>query len=182
MKAELLTKDATLDDLSISDYRELFEEIRYDSAQDKYLSFDKFIDYIHSGYSKALWAQFSKQEIAPNRGMRNELRRARGLPVLPPTVAEVTAQASPDAEVVMIGDGVPDRIVMIEYTEPVTLRVNDSSVEIIENQPQKVVTTVTTKRKPVIRPVVSFEANARREALGVRWVDVIEAGLAELEI
>lgn len=182
MKVELLTKDATLDDLSISDYRELFEEIRYDSVQDKYLSFDKFIDHIHSGYSKALWAQFSKGEIAPNRGMRNELRKARGLPLLPPTVAEVTAQASPDAEVVMIGDGVPDRIVMIEYKSPVTIQVNDSSVEIIESQPRKVVTAVTTKRKPVIRPVVSFEANARREALGVKWSDVIEAGLRELEI
>lgn len=181
MNIELLTKDATLDDLSTGEYHELFEEIRYDSTLDKFLSFDKFIEHIHSVYSKALWAKFSSGEIAPNRGMRNELRAARGLPLLPPTVAEVTATASPDSEVTKIGQGTPDRIVMIEYTEPVTIQVNDSSVEIVENQPSKVVTSVTTKRKPMVRPVVSIEADSRRAAIGAKWADVIEAGLKALE-
>lgn len=172
----IVTKDATLDDLSVNDYHDLFYEVRYDSLTDKLMSFDKFINNVHSGYSKALWAQFYNHEILPNRGMRNELRSARGLPLLPPTVLEATSQSSPDSMVMRIGEGVPNRIVMLGRSKPFSLRVNESAVDIIEP-----VTRVTRKRKPVIRPVVNRNQEERRVNLGVKWVEVIEAGLLFLE-
>lgn len=175
----LVTKDATLDDLSVSDYHDLFYEVRYDSLTDKLMSFDKFIANVHSQYSKALWSQFYNKEIVPNRGMRNELRAARGLALLPPTVAEATNQSSPDSMVVRIGSDVPDKIVMIGHSQPFTISVNESAVEIIESKPH--VTTVTRQRKPLVRPVATIEHEKRRVELGVKWADVIEAGLKSLE-
>ena len=64
--------------------------------------------------------------------MRNELRAAMNLPLLPPTVAEATA-ASPDAAV----DGWRRRarnIVIMVSTTPVTLHVN-GAVQTVEKQP-----------------------------------------------
>ena len=174
-----VTKDATFDDLSVNDYHDLFYEVRYDSLTDKLMSFDEFIAHVHSSYSRALWAQFYNKEINPNRGMRNELRAARGLALLPPTVAEATAQSSPDSMVVKIGDEVPDKIVMIGHSKPITISVNESAVEIIESSVS--VTRVTRKRKPVIRPVATTEQEERRAKLNMRWGDVIEAGLMFFE-
>ena len=56
-----------------------------------------------------MWHQYEHGERALNRTMRNELRAAHEPALLlPPTVVEATAQASPDAAVWMVGDGVPE--------------------------------------------------------------------------
>ena len=172
----IVTKDATLDDMSINDYHDLFYEVRYDSLTDKLMSLDTFRNHIGSRFSKALWGQFHHREITPNRDMRNELRAARGMALLPPTVAEATSQSSPNSMVMRIGEGIPDRIVMIAQSKPFRLRVDESSVDIIEP-----VTSVARKRKPVVRPVATIEHEKRRLKMRVAWTDVIEAGLLYLE-
>lgn len=178
----LVTRDATLDNLSVGDYLEMCEELRpIDPKTGNRLSIDKFIARIGSQWSKPLWHQVIGGEKLPNRSQRNELRAAMGLPLLPPTVADATAQASPDAAVWMVGDGVPEHVIMVG-SEPVTLHVN-SGVSVVA--PQAHVTRVTGRqiqRKRYTRPCVSEAQNRRFLALPVRsWGDVIEAGLTVWE-
>ncbi len=179
----LVTRDATLDELSLSDYLEMCEELRpVDPKTGNKLSIDKFIARIGSQWSKPLWHQVIGGEKNLNRSQRNELRAAMGLPLLPPTVAECTAQASPDAAVWRVGEGVPEHVIMVG-SEPVTLHVN-SDVSVVE--PERHVTGVTTgqvRRKYRVRPWVSESQERRFLALPVRstWGEVIEAGLTVKE-
>ncbi len=173
----LVTRDASLDDLSAGDYRDIFAEIR------EKMSLDKFCALVGSQYSKAQWSKYEHSpDMQPTRRMRNELRIAVGRPELPVTVEQATRQASPDASVWQIGDGVPEHVIMVG-AEPVTLHVN-SGVSVVV--PQAHVTNVTggqVKRKYHVRPWVSESQNERFLALPVRssWGEVIEAGLAVIE-
>ena len=172
----LLTKDATLDDLSMGDYRDIFNELR------EKMSLDKLVDLLHSQYSKAQWSKFEHSpDMVLTRIMRNELRRAVGQPELPPTVAECTAQVSPDASVWQVGEGTPEHVIMVG-SSPVTLHVN-SGVSVVA--PERHVTVVTAgqiQREYTARPYVSKSQKERFLALPVRsWAEVIEAGLAALE-
>lgn len=179
----LVTKDATLDDLSAGDYLEMCEELRpVDPKTGNKLSIDKFIARIGSQWSKPLWHQVISGEKNPNRSQRNELRAAMGLTLLPPTVAECAAQASPDASVWKVGEGTPEHVIMVG-NEPVVLHVN-SGVSVIE--PERHVTKVTggqVKRKYHVRPWVSESQNERFLALpgGLRWSDIIDDGLTVQE-
>ena len=182
MTVTLVTKDATLDDLSAQDYRDIYAELRrLDMDPKDRISFDRFIAAIGSQYSKAQWAKYDAGETSLNRTMRSELRVAIGKPPLPLTIAEATAQASPDASVWMFGDGVPEHVIMVGES-PVTLYVNGT---VSTAAPECNVTKVTRHlqpRKRYIRPCVPFEYATRLEGLvGVSWLDVIEAGLSALE-
>ena len=97
----LITRDATLDDLSAADYKDVYDELRgRDPVTGAYaVSLDKFVTMVTSAYSKAQWSKYHNGEATLTRTMRNELRRAVGLAPLPPTVADATAAASPDAAV-----------------------------------------------------------------------------------
>lgn len=173
----LVTRDATLDDLSTGDYRDIFNELR------EKMSLDKLVDLLHSQYSKAQWSKFEHSpEMMLTRNMRNELRSGVGLPPLPLTVEQATRQASPDAAVWKVGEGVPEHVIMVG-SEPVTLHVN-SGVTVVEPQAHVTMVTVgSTMRKRYIRPCVSQEQNRRFLALPVRssWGEIIEVGLAVLE-
>lgn len=176
MKATMITRDATLDDLSAQDYADIFAEIR------ERMSLDKFCALVSSAYSKAQWSKYEHGGIAPTRTMRNELRRAVGRPELPPTVAEATAQASPDAAVWRVGDGVPEHVIMVTNA-PVTLRVN-GAVEVVPGMPE--VTEVTVPPRPrtrYVRPCIPERYAKRLAGLpsGSTWLDVIEAGFRTLE-
>lgn len=177
----LVTKDATLDDLSLSDYRDMVQELRGS------LSLDKLIEALGSQYSKPLWAKVEKGEIAPNRNQRNELRRYFKRPVLPPTVADATAAASPDAAVWQVGDGAAEHVIMVTTHRPITLHVN-GAVTIADDEPQQVrsddvtaVTRAVAPRRYYARPTASAAQNERRVRLGAKWADVLEAGLLALE-
>jgi len=177
----LVTRDATLDDLSITDYRDMVQELRGS------LSLEKLIAALGSQYSKPLWARVEKGEVPPNRNQRNELRRYYGMPLLPPTVAEATAAASPDAAVWQVGDGPAEHVIMVTTPEPITLHVNGAVSVATAPQPaapERHVTEVTRARRndrPCIRPVATPCQNSRRLALSASWRDVIDAGLAVLE-
>ncbi len=179
----LVTRDATLDDLSLSDYRDIFDELRpIDPKTGNRLSLDKFIASIKSQWSKALWGRYDNGEPVLNRSMRSELRVGVGLSPLPLTIEQATAQASPDASVWRVGAGVPEHVIMVG-SEPVTLHVNSGVTVAV---PQAHVTTVTVgqvRRKYRVRPWVSESQERRFLALpvGLTWGDVIDDGLAVLE-
>lgn len=171
----LVTRDATLDDLSVGDYRDIYDELR----QDK--SLGAVVALLNSEFSRAMWHQYEHGERALNRTMRNELRAAMNLPLLPPTVAEATAQASPDAAVWMVGDGVPEHVIMVSTT-PVTLHVNGAVQTVEKTANVTGVTRGQIQRKRYLRPCVPIEYAGRLQRLvGVSWQDVIEAGLAAME-
>ena len=153
----LVTRDATLDDLSLQDYADMVAELR------QAMSFDKMIAALGSVYSKALWAKVA-DGATPNREQRNELRRYFGKPALPPTVAECTSQASPDAAVWTVGEGVPDTVVMVALSEPVTLRVN-GTVTVCDSLPVLPSRNAVAPRKAYWRTCMSIEQKQRTEAL-----------------
>jgi len=178
----MVTKDATLDNLSLQDYVDMVQDMRTT------LSLDKLIAVLNSQYSKPLWSKVEKGEIAPNRAQRNELRRHYGMPLLPPTVAEATAAASPDAAVWQVGEGVPSVVIMVTEQEPITLYVNGSVSQVSDNaamprNDRVTAVTSTEGRKAYYAARAARRAaqNARREVLGVKWDDVTEAGLKALE-
>lgn len=175
MTVTKVTQDATLDDLSAIDYRDIFTELRQN------LSLDKLIAQIGSAYSKAAWNRYEKGDYDLTRTMRNELRLAVGLPALPETVADaVASRTSPDASVWVAGDGTAGTVILVADGVKTTLHVNGVVSEVHET-PCNPSNSSATPRKPLIRPVASKAQDERRKALKTSWRDVIEAGLKSLE-
>lgn len=180
----LVTRDATLDNLSSQDYRDIFTELRQN------LSLAQLTDVMRSQFSRASWSKYERNEMELNRTMRNELRQAVGLPCLPETVADaVNSRTSPDAAVWSLGDGIADRVILVGGNyDDVMLHVNgvvtvadDSHMPIVVDAPRNRGYTASTQRKPTVRPVASVAQNERRAALGASWAAVIDAGLAAME-
>jgi len=185
----LVTRDATLDELSATDYRDIYDELRgRDPVTGAYaVSLDKFVTMVTSAYSKAQWSKYHNGEATLTRTMRNELRAAVGLAALPPTVAEATAAASPDAAVWQVGSGPAEHVIMVTTVEPITLHVNGAvSVASADAQGQQNahvtgVTRTPAQRRHYARPTATEAQNNRRLALCVQWREIIDAGLAALE-
>ncbi len=145
------------------------------------LSLGDLVTLLNSQYSRAMWSQYEHGERSLNRTMRSELRVALNLPPLPPTIAEATAQASPDAAVWQVGEGVPEHVIMVSDT-PVTLYVNGGVSTISQTSNVTGVTRGHIQRKRYIRPCVPFEHAERLNRLeSVSWQDVVEAGLKSYE-
>lgn len=175
MTVTLVTRDASLDDLSASDYRDIFAEVR------EKMSLDKFVALSGSQYSKAQWAKYEHGTATLTRAMRNDLRRSVGMAELPPTVADAVSAASPDAAVWTVGDGVPEHVIMVGAT-PVTLHVNGAVSEVSRNAHVTKLHGPSRRSAPVKRMWVSIAQQQRLAALvGVSDSDVIEAGLQHYE-
>jgi hypothetical protein len=206
MGITLVTKDATLDNLSASDYRDIFTELRQN------LSLDKLIGVMGSTYSKAAWNRYERGDYELTRSMRNELRRAVNLPSLPATVADtVTSHTSPNAAVWMVGEGTAQQVILISNHDDLTLHINGdvaviaetpcnpSNTEVISTktgfqyidtdlhmQTQIDASTPVCRHRPkrhrpkLVRPVASLAQDAQRLALGRSWCEVIDAGLSAL--
>lgn len=172
----LVTRDATLDDLSMGDYRDIFNELR------EKMSLDKLVDLLHSQYSKAQWSKFEHSpDMVLTRIMRNELRSGVGLAPLPLTIEQATAQASPDAAVWRVGEGTPEHVIMVG-SEPVTLHINSGVSVAVPERHVTMVTVGQNQREYTARPYVSKLQKERFVALPVRsWSEVIDAGLWVLE-
>ena len=190
----LITRDATLDDLSAADYKDVYDELRgRDPVTGAYaVSLDKFVTMVTSAYSKAQWSKYHNGETTLTRTMRNELRAAVGLPALPPTVAEATAAASPDAAVWQVGDGPAEHVIMVTAVEPLTLRVNGAVSVVSEPATMPtlpLVTPVTSTRKRVQYTARPFVSNAQLErqkrlysqGIDANWREIINRGLVALE-
>ena len=175
MSVTLVTRDATLDEYSAGDYRDMYDELRTNR------SLGDVVALLQSEYSRAMWHQYEHGERALNRTMRNELRRAMGRPLLPPTVAEATAQASPDAAVWQVGEGVPEHVIMVSAT-PVTLHVNGSVQTVLQTSNVTGVTRHLQPRKRYFRPCMPEEHEERLKRLKtVSAADVFERGLQAYE-
>lgn len=177
----LVTRDATLDDLSLGDYRDMLTEVR------EKMSLDKMLIELGSEFSKAQWWKVEKGETQPNRKMRNELRRYFDRPLLPPTVAEATAAASPDAAVWQVGDGPAEHVIMVTAATPLTLCVN-GAVSVADHAVTMPCYPGNTgqgkamrQRRHVTRPTPSEAQVERFTRLDTTWRTVIDKGLAAME-
>ena len=175
--ATLVTQNAAQDTLSDADYRDIYEELRQN------LSLDRLCALLSSAYSKAQWRKYEIGEIVLNRTMRQELRRAVGQSLLPPTVAEALADVDPDAQVWRIGDETPDRIIAVGRATRGLICVDGTISHIdAQNAVDPAVTKVTrATRRPCVRPFTTPAQNARRLAAGATWAQIIEAGLQAME-
>lgn len=181
MKTEVITTAALRhDNLSDDDYRDIYQEIRaYDEVTGKYaVSLDAFVGLISSDFSKAQWSKYHRGLVDITDDMRNELRRAVGLPALGSSIGDaVAAYTRDDATVTGVGDQQAKHVVLVGCEYPIALTVNG---EVTARR----VTSVTRpkrKRKRYVRPVASVEQEERRKALGVNWKEVIEEGLRSYE-
>lgn len=191
LSVRVLTRDASVDVLGDADYREIYDEVRgFDAVSGRYgVSLDEFVTLVASQFSKAAWSKYHRGELELNRTMRSELRRAVGMPVLPLTVVDAVAGVDPDAEVVQVGEDVVRRVVLVGTGEVVTLVCNGSVAaergsrgEGERRAPGSGVTGVTRDRKGVFVPAPVFErVNALRRAVGISWVEVLEAAEKVLE-
>ncbi len=175
----LVTQDATLDEFSISDYRDMVIELL------QTYSLRQLDDMTGNICSPALWAKVQHGKAHANRAQRNALRKLFDRKPLPATVADTVAEsASPDAAVWRIGEGIADTLIMVAESQPMTLHIN-GSVTVVQECP---VTPVTngraefSKRTRYIRPCATETQDSRREAVGASWAEIIEAGLHAVEM
>lgn len=175
----LVTENAGQDGLSGADYREIYDEVRgFDAATGKYaVSLDDFVVMVRSAFSKAAWSKYHRGELELNRVMRNELRAAVGLPLLPPSVAEVVAGVDVDAQVVRVGDELVRRVVLVGTAQAVTVACNGAvQAWVVEGGQASRVTRVTRGRKAVFVAARLFDrVNALRLSAGLSWADVLVA-------
>jgi hypothetical protein len=88
------------------DYREIYQELREGTT------LRKFADRVGSPPSIAYWSKYESGEITDlNHTARNGLRRAVGLPLLPPLVDSLAEWIDPDATVWRLGDATTGVIV-----------------------------------------------------------------------
>lgn len=179
----LTDRAASADNLTEADYREIYLEL----AQNRTT---RQLQAILGEYSNAWWSEFGHGRKPLTERARAALRRAVGLPELPPAVADVLAGVDPDAEVVSVedpaaGPGARDRVILAGRRQNVRLHLTSTDVLIEpESGAAAAVTPVTRQRRPRrgvgVTPATD-DQNRRRQALGASWRDVFEAGLAALE-
>ncbi len=173
----VVTQNATHDSMTDADYSEVFAELREQH------SLAQLCTLLRSKFSRAQWNKYERGETALSRTMRNELRAAVGLPVLPPTLDEVAATVNPDALVVKVGSEAPHSVILVGIAESLTIGVNGCITALYTTEPLEAPVTSVTRalRKRYHRPVASEAQEARRVALDVSWQEIIQAGLTTLE-
>lgn len=188
----VVTANAGQDGLTDADYREIYDEVRgFDAESGKYrMSLEVFVGLVQSEFTRAAWSNYHLGKMRLNRTMRSELRRAVGLPALPPSVAEAVAGVDEDATVVRVGDDdLVRRVVLLAGSEPMTVSWNGTvsawaGTVTTQDLPAPVmrhVTTVTRARKGVFVPTGVFDrVNAVRQRRGLSWAQVLEAAEAAL--
>lgn len=173
----VVTQNATHDDLADSDYGEIFAELREQH------SLAQLCELLRSQYSRAMWNKYERGDAPLTRTMRNELRAAVGLPTLPPTLEEVAATIDPDALVVKVGDGTPRSVILVGTPKSLSIGVNGAiwAKDTTTQLDPPVTPATSSQRRRYHRPVATLEQERRKQALGVGWQAVIEAGLKALE-
>jgi hypothetical protein len=176
---------ASADELSDTDYREIYDELRSKAT------LRQFAEFIKSKVSFAWWSKFERGSAHLDRERRQELRRAVGLAPLPPTVTEATETVSPNAMVWRVGNGTPDRVVLMfgeEAHEPITFRLN-GSLQIVDEEcvQSSVVTGVTRPRDRSsyaglsVRRETRKRLNAARVRSGQTWDEFLSYWTSLLE-
>lgn len=192
-----VTKDASIDAFTEQDYIEIYQEVRgYDEAkkgtrQEYAVSLDKFVEmYVGAYPSKAAWSKWHNGDMALNRTMKNQLRFAGGIPLLPLSIEQALADIAQDAEIVQIGDSAePHRVIKIATTESLTIYVNGTITATRQDEPvTSRVTDVTTQKNDTrrrYRPELPEECRklideVRKRDLDFR--DILQAGLSAYSV
>ena len=195
----ILTENAGVDNLTNEDYKDICDDIRnYDESQagkrkvlcKDVLSWDKFILQIGSFRFKAQWANWRVGKANLQWDMKNDLRRAAGLPELPEPVQQVLeGHVHENAKIVVHGSelkgGKWAKYVQLSETEPAGIT-TEKATEIIsivaaplllpeETKPKR------KKRVGFMRPSVPTKYDEKRKKLGKSWEQVIQAGLISIE-
>lgn len=180
------TRARSADTLSDQDYRDIYTELRSKCP------LRQFADLIHSAVSFAWWSKYERGEASLSRERRNELRAAVGLPALPPTVADASARADPDATVYQVGQQAADRLILVgaDVREPLTLRINGSVSTlpdpVADLVPKAPVTPVTAHRtRPPRSSIVLYRStweslNAARLRNGQTWDQFLAGWVGQL--
>ena len=171
---KILTADASQDDLTDADYRDIYDELR-DGR-----SLRQFIVLVSSQFSPTRWSQWENRQRGLSRAMRDELRQAVGMDVLPATVADVVAEhVHPDATVAQVGDDeTAQRVLLIACPDPVTVHWNGNGPEeVTQLAPSAIVTGVTRRktRKRYYRPALPAELGRRAKQAGITNSEIAEA-------
>lgn len=158
MNVTLVTANATADELSEQDYRDIFSELRGNHT------LRQFVTLSGTGYSIAWWSQFEAGVKSLTYRARCDLRRAVGLPTLPVPVGDAVADGvDDDAAVYRVGDdGKARRVLLVATQAPVTVNWNGTEPVVEDTRhvaPKDVVTGVTSfrQRKAYYRPCLSPE-------------------------
>lgn len=168
-----LTREAENDNLTPADYRDIYDELR------GHHTLRAFVEITASRYSFAWWGKYERGEIKLTRDARNELRAAVGIPQLPPTIEQASADINPNAIVYRVGSERPTRVILVGHPRPLTLHLNGqltASEENAELPSHSLVTAVTRARK---RQSISLHKelwgrlNAARAEAGLSWEDFL---------
>lgn len=174
----VLTENATQDELTEAQYREIYDELRQGG------SLEAFVGKIGSMFSKALWSKFERGEAMLNREQKSELRRAVALKVRPPTVSHaVEEHADPDAQVVKIGDAPATRVLLLD-AKTYTIHCAPTGVSLTSpaNGAGPHVTRVTRSTRGLSVPGKTYaRLDALRRSLGLTWGEMLNRAADKLE-
>jgi len=167
----LITQNATTDNLSEQDYKDIFEELR------STITLRQFISLSGSSLSPARWSQWAGGSRPLSREMKKDLRRAVNLDGLPPTIEEAISSVHPDAAVAQIGEDKVHRVLLIGLPGPVTVHWNGNGPQAHQNAPRTVVTGVTATKpaRRYWRPALPPELGQRTKNAGVTKADIQRA-------
>jgi hypothetical protein len=185
MNIELLTENAeACETMSEEGYRDIYDELRNTHLPMKERpSLDKFCSLIESKIPKMTWSRWEKGEGKLTRVMRNELRVAMRLDVLPPTVLEVMDDIDPDVKIVKVGNNETSYVILVGTSEVMTVDLTEHGLEIANVAKQSVLVDLFKKkrvRKPLIRPIASERQRDLKQLTGCSWSEIIDAGLLQM--
>jgi len=126
-----VSKDASQDNLTESDYRDIFAELRDG------ISLAKFCVLVVSSFSPATWNKWELGRLPLTRTMRQELRRGVSMVALPPTLAECVANVDPDAEVVRVGEEPVKFVILAGAVGRLNLSLNGSVADVSPPAPRQ---------------------------------------------
>lgn len=167
-------RPAGSDNLTASDYRDMFEELREGRSLRELVS--------EAGAAEgriAYWSRYGRNpDAAPDLDGRNELRRLVGLPELAPPAGDVvTAAVDPAAAVWQVGAGAADRVVLLATPGPLTIHVNGNGPQVVDSRDNALYTDVHSprsaqKRKAylTVRLPVEWRSELKSRGLTVRQI------------
>lgn len=167
-------RPAGSDNLTASDYRDMFEELREGRSLRELVS--------EAGAAEgriAYWSRYGRNPAAvPDLDGKNELRRLVGLPELAPLAGDVvTAAADPAAAVWQVGAGAADRVVLLATPGPLTIHVNGNGPQVVDSRDNALYTDVHSprsaqKRKAylTVRLPVEWRSELKSRGLTVRQI------------
>lgn len=169
------------EELTAQDYRDIYTEVR------SKMSLRAFVALVESAYTIGYWSKYENTpDMALSRTALNELRRAVSLPALPPTIADATADADPDAAVYQIGAQAASRVLLVGAdVREITLHVNGSPSEVAAPPANAMYRPIHAPSRAAARASIVVgrdtwnRLNSARVAAGQTWEQFVARLLGE---